>query len=346
MTIKADTFGYMKDGRRLDLISIKNNIGTEIKISNYGCIITSLLVKDKYDKLRDIVLGFDNPEGYLNAPPYLGAAIGRYANRIAGSEFLLNNKTYKLHANNGKNHLHGGRKGFDKVIWNYKIQENNLNLKYLSPDKEEGYPGNLQVDINYSLTDNNELIITFKAVSDKDTIINLTNHSYFNLNGEGSGNILDHQLKINADYYLPTDQKSIPTGELRMVRGTPFDFTQKTTVGRHIEDTDVQLQFAHGYDHNFIINSSNNELKYAATLESEESGIKMNVYTTEPGVQLYTGNFLDGTLKGKSGIYEKQSALCLETQHYPDSPHFPDFPTTILKRGETFRSKTVYKFYV
>ncbi len=251
-----------------------------------------------------------------------------------------------MFANNGKNHLHGGKKGFDKVIWDSKIIENTLELSYLSPDGEEGYPGNLNVRVNYSLTENDELKISYEAASDKDTILNLTNHTYFNLNGEGAGDILDHKLTLNADYFVPTDSESIPTGELQPVIGTPFNFTNSTAIGERIENTDEQLIFAGGYDHNFVINASENTLKLAGKVESDKSGIKMDVYTTEPGVQFYTGNYLDGSIKGKSGNYNKHAGFCLETQHYPDSPHFTKFPTTVLRKGNTYRSDTIYRFYL
>jgi len=324
---------------------MKNSHGTEIKATNYGCIITSIRVRDKNDSFRDIALGFDTLNDYVSEHPYFGAVIGRYANRIAWAEFELNGESYKLIANNGRNHLHGGKKGFDKVIWDYEISDNTLKLSYLSPDGEEGYPGNIKVKVNYSLTQDNELIISYEALTDEDTVINLTNHSYFNLNGEGSGSILDHKLTLNADYYIPTDSESIPTGELRSVIGTAFDFTQGTGIGERIEDPDEQLAFAGGYDHNFIVGTSDSDLKPAAKLKSAESGIKMEVYTTEPGIQLYSGNYLDGSLTGKSENYEHRTGLCLETQHYPDSPHFPDFPTTVLKKGDVFKSETIYRFY-
>ena len=345
MTIIKTDFGSI-DNKKVHLFTLKNSHGTEIKITNYGGIITSIKVKDKSDNFTDIALGFNTLDAYLNEHPYFGAIIGRYGNRIAGAEFELNGKTYNLFANNGKNHLHGGKKGVDKVIWEYETSDNTLKLSYSSPDGEEGYPGNLKISVIYTLTENNELKISYKAVSDADTVINLTNHSYFNLNGEGSGTILDHKLTLNADYFVPTDLESIPTGELSSVTGTPFDFTGSTGIGKRIEDKNEQLIFAGGYDHNFVINKSANSLKPAGKVESEKSGIKMDVHTTEPGVQFYTGNYLDGSLKGKSGIYTKRSGFCLETQHYPDSPHFPEFPTTVLKKGDVFRSETVYIFYM
>ena len=343
MTIAKSNFGSINN-KNVYLFTMKNNNGTKIQITNYGGIITSIKVKDKNGNFIDIALGFDTLDNYFNAL-YFGAVIGRYGNRIARAEFELNGKIYKLFANNGKNHLHGGKKGFDKVIWDYDTSDNTLKLSYLSPDGEEGYPGNLNVNVIYSLTENNELKINYEANTDKDTILNLTNHSYFNLNGEGSEDILNHKLTLNADYFIPTDSESIPTGELKSVTGTPFDFTGSTTIGERIEDKNEQLIFAGGYDQNFIINQSINDLKLAGKVESDKSGMKMDVYTTEPGVQFYTGNYLNGSLKGKSGNYERRSGFCLETQHYPDSPHFPGFPTTVLKKGDVFRSETVYRFY-
>jgi aldose 1-epimerase len=345
MTITKTDFGSI-DNKNVYLFTLKNSHGTEIKITNYGGIITSIKVKDKINTFRDITLGFESLNDYLNDHPYFGAAIGRYGNRIAGAKFELNGETYKLFANNGKNHLHGGKKGFDKVVWNYDTSDSTLKLNYLSQDGEEGYPGNLNIIIKYSLSENNELKIHYEAVTDQDTVLNLTNHSYFNLNGEGSGNILDHKLKLNADFFIPTDSESIPTGEPKLVTGTPFDFTGGTVIGKKIEDKEEQLLFAGGYDHNFVINKFDNELGFAGKVESEKSGIKMDVYTTEPGVQFYTGNYLDGSLKGKSGNYEQRSGFCLETQHFPDSPHFEKFPTTVLKKGDIFRSETIYRFYL
>lgn len=346
MTIKTNYYGNINSTKTADIISLVNKYGTEVKITNYGCIITSLCIKDKFNKYRDIVLGFDNLGDYINGNPYFGAVIGRYSNRIANSEFILNNIKYKLLSNNGKNHLHGGKLGFDKVLWDYYIENNNLVFTYISLDGEEGYPGNLQIKVTYTLTDDNELILEYKAETDKDTVINLTNHSYFNLNGEGSGTALGHMLILNAGYYLPTNSDNIPTGEYRSVINTPFDFKEKCKLSNKLLNKDLQLKYGNGYDHNFIIDPSGKEIKPAAILESEESGIKMIVSTTEPGIQLYTGNYLDDSLIGKSGAYTKHSGICLETQHFPDSPHFPDFPTTILKKESVFKSKTVFKFLI
>lgn len=344
MKITENIFGTYINGKQVFIYTLQNTSGTEIKITNFGGIITSIKVKDRNDQFRNIVLGFNTLESYLTDHPYFGAIIGRYANRIAGAEFQLNEKTYKLFMNDGNNHEHGGQTGFDKVIWDAEIIDDSLVLTYSSRDNEEGYPGNLKVKVNYLLTEKNELVIIYEAESDKDTIINLTNHSYFNLNGEGTGDILNHELQLNAEYFLPTDSESIPTGEFQNVKGTAFDFTTSTPVGTRIDTTEEQIQLAGGYDHNFIIDKSEVDLKKTGTIKSPESGIILELFTTEPGIQVYTGNYLDGTIKGKSGTYGYRSGICLETQHFPDSPHFPDFPSTVLRQGEIYKSKTMYKF--
>jgi aldose 1-epimerase len=295
------------------------------------------------------VLGFNDFEPYLTNPPYFGALIGRYGNRIAKGRFTLNGVEYKLAVNNGENHLHGGIKGFDKVIWTGSETKTKAGpavaLTYLSKDGEEGYPGNLQVRVVYTLTNNNELKIDYSATTDKDTVINLTHHSYFNLAGEGNADILNHLLTINANRFVPTDAGSIPTGELRKVAGTPFDFLKATAIGARINQDDEQLKFGNGYDHTFVINGQPGTLRLAATASEPTSGRVMLVWTTEPGVQFYTGNFLDGTLTGKSGkLYQRRFGFCLETQHFPDSPNHPSFPTTTLKKGATYKSTTIYKF--
>ena len=345
MNINESIFGSLKNNNDIFLYTLKNTSGTEIKITNFGGIITAIKVKDRNDKLRDIVLGFNTFEAYLREHPYFGALIGRYANRIAKAEFQLNGEIFRLFANDGMNHEHGGKKGFDKVIWNSKILSNTLELSYSSQDREEGYPGNLKVKVQYTLTEENELVIEYDAISDRDTFINLTSHSYFNLSGEGTKDILNHELQLNARYFLPIDSESIPTGELRHVKDTVFDFINSIPIGARIETPDEQLHLAGGYDHNFIINNSEQNLKKAGTLKSPDSGIGLAVFTTEPGIQVYTGNYLDGTLKGKSGVYAYRSGICLETQHYPDSPHFPEFPSTLLKQGKIFKSMTKYSFF-
>ena len=291
------------------------------------------------------MLGFDAPEGYLkNNTPYFGAVIGRYGNRIAKGRFSLNGREYRLALNNGENHLHGGIKGFDKVVWGAREVKRGpaLALNYVSKDGEEGYPGNLSVSVVYTLTDNNELKIEYSATADKTTILNLTNHTYFNLAGEGS--ILNHEVMINADRFTPVDQGLIPTGELRSVKGTPMDFTQPAAIGARIEQQDEQLLLGKGYDHNFVLNGGGAPA-LAARVYEPVSGRVLEVYTTEPGVQFYTGNFLDGSIKGKGGqVYQRRYGFCLETQHFPDSPNKPDFPSTVLKPGEKYATTTIFKF--
>ena len=347
--ISKESFGKTADGESVDLYTLTNRNGMQAKITNYGGIVTTLTAPDRNNKYVDVVLGFNDLDSYLKGHPYFGALIGRYGNRIAKGRFTLNGVEYKLAVNNGENHLHGGIKGFDKVVWTAKPMETktgaSLSLSYLSKDGEEGYPGNLRVNVVYTLTNNNELRIDYSANTDKDTVTNLTHHSYFNLAGEGSGDILSHILTLNANQFTPTDQGSIPTGELRAVQGTPFDFLKPTKIGERIDGTDQQLVFGGGYDHNWVLNGRAGVLRQAATVYEPTSGRVMQVWTTEPGIQFYTANFLDGTLTGKSGkIYQKRNALCLETQHYPDSPNKPKFPTTTLRKGATHKSTTIYRF--
>jgi len=316
---------------------------------NYGGIIVSIRVPDRKGQFADIVLGHETLEGYIPNPPYLGAIVGRYANRIANGKFALDGKTYTLPQNNGTNSLHGGLRGFDKVTWDGEPLKGKTGVAftYLSKDGEEGYPGNLKVKVTYTLTDSNELILDYEATTDKATTINISQHSYFNLAGEGNGDILNHEVMINADRFTPVDKNLIPTGELRAVKGTPLDFTTSTRVGARIDDSYDQLTLAGGYDHNWILNrkSSDKGLVLAARVYEPSSGRVLEVSTTQPAVQFYTGNFLDGSVTGKQGpVYKRRYGLCLETQHYPDSPNHPDFPSTILKPGETFRQKTVFKF--
>ena len=346
--ITKETFGKTADGQNVDLYTIRNARGFEAKITNYGGIVVSLRVPDRNGKFADVVLGFNDFDSYLKNDPYLGAIIGRYGNRIAKGRFTLNGAEYKLAVNNGENHLHGGIKGFDKVVWTGVARSTKggpeIVLTYLSKDGEEGYPGNLNVTVVYRLT-NNDLRIDYTATTDKDTVTNLTHHSYFNLAGEGNGDILNHLVTINANRFIPTDAGSIPTGELRSVAGTPFDFLKATAIGARINDDEEQLKLGRGYDHTFVINGNPGRLRLAATAYEQTSGRVMQVWTTEPGVQFYTGNFLDGTLTGKSGkIYPRRSGFCLETQHYPDSPNQPSFPTTTLKKGATYKSTTIYRF--
>jgi aldose 1-epimerase len=321
----------------------------EMKAMSFGGIIISLRVPDKSGKLDDVVLGFDNLAAYEENNPHFGALIGRYGNRIANGEFKLDGKTYHLPKNNGPNTLHGGVKGFDKVMWDIEPFENKdaagLVLSRTSPDGEEGFPGNLKVKVTYTLTNNNELSFEYEATTDKATPVNLTEHSYFNLSGEGNGNILGHVLKLNADHFTPVDKNLIPTGEIRSVKGTPLDFTTPTAIGARIDDKYDQLVIAGGYDHNFVVNGKSGVMRLAARAKDPKSGRVLEVYTVEPGVQFYSGNFLDGTLTGKNGHkYQKRDGFCLETQHYPDSPNHPKFPSTILKPGQTYHTKTLLKF--
>jgi aldose 1-epimerase len=347
--VKKEGFGKV-DEQEVFLYTLTNARGAEARITNYGGIVVSLKMPDRSGKYDDVVLGFDNLDGYLkNSGFYIGAVIGRYANRIAKGRFTLNGVEYKLATNNGENHLHGGIRGFDKVVWNAKplrIKSGAaLELNYLSRDGEEGYPGTLHVRVIYTLTDNNELKIDYSATTDKDTIVNLTSHSYFNLAGQGNGSILDHQLMINAARFTPIDATSIPTGELRSVKGTPFDFTLPAAIGAHINDADEQLKFGTGYDHNFVLNGRAGSLRLAARASEPTSGRVMEVWTTQPGVQFYTGNFLDSTITGKGGkVYNQRYGFCLETQHFPDSPNKPQFPSTVLKKGGHYHTITIYRF--
>ena len=347
-TVTKQTYGTTSAGENVDLYTLRNSKGVEAKITNYGGILVSLKVPDRNGKFDDVVLGFNDLDSYVaKNDPYMGALIGRYGNRIAKGRFTLNGVEYKLAVNNGENHLHGGIKGFDKVVWTGREMKTTAGpavlLTYLSKDGEEGYPGNLSVRVVYTLTNNNELKIDYSATSDKDTVTNLTHHSYFNLAGEGNGDILSHVVKINADRFVPTDAGSIPTGELKSVTGTPFDFLKPMTIGARINQDDEQLKFGNGYDHTWVINGRG--MRLAAEAYEATSGRVMQVWTTEPGVQFYTGNFLNGTLTGKSGkVYARRNGFCFETQHYPDSPNQPSFPTTTLKKGATYKSTTIYRF--
>jgi len=346
-----ESFGKTSDGQNVDIYTLTNSGGAEVKITNYGGIVTSLKVPDRNGKLDDIVLGFDNLDAYLKGHPYFGAIIGRYGNRIAKGRFTLHGLEYKLAVNNGENHLHGGIKGFDKVVWKAKPRTlangAALELTYLSKDGEEGYPGNLSVKVVYTLTNANALKIDYSATTDKDTVVNLTHHSYFNLAGQGNGDILNHRLFVNAARFTPTDAGSIPTGELRSVRGTPFDFTRAITIGARINQDYEQLKFGKGYDHNFVLNGKIGILRPVARVSESTSGRVMEVWTTEPGMQLYTGNFLDSALTGKDGkVYQQRYGFCLETQHYPDSPNKPKFPTTVLRKGGRYHTITIYEFSV
>lgn len=348
--MKKDLFGKTADGKTVEIYTLKNSRGAEAGIITYGGTVVSLKVPDKNGKLADVVLGCDSVADYEKNTFYIGALIGRYGNRIARGKFSLGGREYKLATDSGGNHLHGGVRGFDKVVWTAKGSAGKngakLELTYLSRDGEEGYPGNLLVKVIYSLTENNEFKIVYAAATDKETVVNLTNHSYFNLAGAGSGDILSHQLQINGDRFTPVgDSGLIPTGELKTVKATPFDFTRAVEIGARIEQSDEQLKFAGGYDHNFVLNKTGNSLTKAATVYEPTSGRVSEVYTTEPGLQFYSGNFLDGTIAGKEGkIYQKHFGFCLEAQHFPDSPNEPKFPSTGLKPRQRYSQTTIYKF--
>jgi aldose 1-epimerase len=340
-------FGKTPAGENVDIYTLKNAKGAEADIMTYGGVVVSLKMPDKSGNFADIVLGFDDFNGYLKPPPYFGAIIGRYGNRIGHAMFKLDGVVYKLAKNDGDNTLHGGNRGFDKVLWKATppTDASSLTLTYLSKDGEENFPGNLTATVVYTLTDNNELKIDYSATTDKDTVVNLTNHSYFNLAGEGSGDILGHVMTIDADRFTPVDKGLIPTGELKSVAGTPFDFRQPHAIGERIGDKDQQLTFAGGYDQNFVLNHGGDLSAVAAKVSDPKSGRVVEVLTTEPGLQFYTGNFLDGTIHGKSGhVYARRSAFCMETQHYPDSPNKPSFPSTELKPGDKYHTTTIYRF--
>jgi len=343
-------FGKTGDGRQVDLYVLTNKNGVEVDITNFGAAVVSLKVPDRHGKTDDVVLGYDDLDGYLHDKSYFGATVGRYANRIAHGKFTLNGTTYTLAKNDGENHLHGGVQGFNKVVWEAKdvstADAAALQLNYLSKDGEEGYPGNLSVQVTYTLTNNNELKIDYAATTDKDTVLNLTHHSYFNLAGQGKGDILQHQLLLHASRFTPVDATLIPTGEIRSVKGTPLDFASATAIGSRIGQDDDQLKLGHGYDHNFVLDGGTGGAPVlAAQVYEPSSGRVMEVWTTQPGIQLYSGNFLNDTIRGKSGsTYQRRAAFCLETQHFPDSPNKPNFPSTILKVGGQFKSSTTYKF--
>lgn len=343
-------FGKTPDGKTVEMYTLTNAHGVEMRVMTYGGIITSLKVPDRSGHFGDIVLGFDTLDGYLKDPPYLGAIVGRYGNRIAKGEFTLDGKTFKLATNNGPNHLHGGVKGFDKVVWNAVPGDTSngvsVTLSRTSPDGEEGYPGNLQATVRYTLTDKNELSIDYRATTDKPTPVNLTQHSYFNL-ADDTGDILAHELIIHAGRYTPVDDTLIPTGELASVEGTPFDFRKATAIGARIDTDNVQLKNGRGYDHNWVLDRRGSGLQPAARVVDPKSGRTLDVATTEPGLQFYSGNFLDGSITGKGGrVYRHRTGLCLETQHYPDTPNHSNFPSSILRPGQTYSSQTVFTFGV
>lgn len=342
----------VEDFSSIKLYKLRNSGGMEVHVTNYGAIITAILVPDRTGKLADVALGYHRLEDYLNAPdkPYFGAVVGRYGNRIAGGQFTIDGQTYGLAKNNGPNSLHGGNIGFDKVVWDATPrvdgEQSQLVLKYTSRDGEEGYPGNLQVQVTYTLNDANQIVVDYQATTDKATHVNLTQHTYFNLRGEGNGDILGHELMINAASFTPVDETLIPTGQLAPVAGTPFDFRTAKPIGRDIGQADEQLKIGGGYDHNFVLQpAAADQLNLAAEVYEPESGRVLTVHTSEPGVQFYCGNFLDGRLRGKAGqAYVHRGGFCLETQHYPDSPNQPTFPSTLLRPGQTYQTRTVFSF--
>lgn len=350
MGIKAELYGKMPDGRAVSLFTLTNKSGMKVCITNFGGIITSILAPDKHGKLADITLGYDSFEPYLQNPVFFGALVGRFANRIEKAEFELNGTVYKVLKNDGNNHLHGGAEGFHKKLWDARIVTDNgkekLELTCQSPDMEEGYPGTLDVKVMYSLDDEGKMAIEYFAKTDKDTIVNLTNHAYYNLAGHDSGTMLDHLLQVNADTFTVINDECIPTGEIRPVKGTPLDFTKPAIVGEGLkaENTDIQLKNGHGYDHNFVINRSGPGMVKAAEVYEPKSGRRMSVFTDKPGIQFYCGNFLGG-VKGKNGaVYEKRNGFCLETQHFPNSTKLKNFPSPILRAGEQYHFTTVYQF--
>lgn len=350
VTITKSIYGSTADGQKVEKYSLLNQGGMEVDIITYGGIITSLRVPDKEGRFQNVVLNFENLEQYLDKTPYFGALIGRYGNRIANGQFELDGKTYTLATNNPPNHLHGGVKGFDKVVWKAEVKEGkeeaSLMLSYLSKDLEEGYPGKLMAEVTYTLDNENNLSVAYAATTDKKTIVNMTQHAYFNLSGDFDRDILDHELLINADQYLPVDPTMIPTGEFASVEGTPFDFRKRKAIGDDIEANHPQIATGHGYDHCWILNDQGT-LRKIASVYHPTSGRRMEVSTTEPGVQLYTANFLGmGFPKPGGGTYERRTAFCLETQHYPDSPNREEFPSTVLEPGQRYESQTVFSFGV
>jgi aldose 1-epimerase len=353
--LRRAPFGSTADGQPVELFTLTNAHGIEVRLTNYGGIITSLKTPDRSGRFDDVVLGYDSLNGYLRNSPYFGAIVGRYGNRIAKGRFTLDGTTYRLAVNNGPNSLHGGIRGFDKVVWNAEPFRNDgaegVALEYTSADMEEGYPGTLRARVTYTLTDDNRLIVDYQATSDKPTPVNLTQHSYWNLAGDGSRDILAHVLTINADSMTPVDSTLIPTGEISPVAGTPFDFRTPMPIGARIDQRqNTQIRYGGGYDHNFVLNrggAAADSLLHAAHVAEPSTGRTLDIFTTEPGIQFYSGNFLDGTITGKAGhIYKHRYGLALETQHYPDSPNHPNFPSTILRPGQQYRSRTVFAFGV
>ena len=345
--IEKKLFGKLSDGREVYEFILSNSNGCKVSIINYGAIVTSIIVPDKNGKFENVNLGYDTLEDYIKDKTYLGAIVGRYGNRIAKGRFQLEGKTYQLATNNGENHLHGGNVGFNKVLWNAEIVDANepaVNLTYISNDGEEGYPGTVTLTVTYTLTNKNELRIDYNGTTDKTTILNPTQHSYFNLSGKLSQTILDHVLTIESDFYTPVDKTQIPTGRLADVTNTPFDFRSPHTIGERIDTQDEQLQIGGGYDHNFVLRNFNGKVRKAAEVHEPNSGRILTVYTDQPGLQFYSGNSLT-EIKGKGGvIYNRRTGFCLEAQHYPDSPNKPEFPPVILRPGETYKQTTIYQF--
>ncbi len=349
--MKPTTFGFLEDGREVLEYTLANSAGMTVKIINYGATITNLSVADRNGKMEDVVLGYDTLAGYVRGSGYFGAVVGRYGNRIAKGRFELDGQEYRLAVNNGENHLHGGNTGFNKVLWDAEIpddpERSAVRFRYVSPDGEEGYPGTVTLKVTYALTGNNELRIDYEGVTDKPTILNPTQHSYFNLSGDFTKSILDHRLTIEADSFTPVDAGLIPTGEFMPVEGTPLDFRQPHTIGERIDDSFEQMALGQGYDHNWILRNytKTGEIHKAAELYDPASGRRMTVLTDQPGIQFYSGNFLDGTATGKNGIaYGHRTGLCLETQVFPDAPNKPGFPSATLKPGEVYRQTTIYQF--
>jgi len=345
------SFGTMPDGTPVRLFTLTNATGMEVRAITYGIILVSIRVPDRHGKLADIVIGHDDLEGYLTKSRYFGAVVGRYGNRIAGGHVEIDGRTYRLTLNNGPNHLHGGVKGFDKTVWNAEIANDSRGpsvvFTHTSPDGHEGYPGTVAARVGYTVTDQNELIVEYSATTDKPTILNFTQHSYFNLAGVGSGDVMGHRLTLHADKYTPVDATQIPTGELAPVEGTPFDFRRETAIGERIDGDSPQLKLGAGYDHNFVLTRNGPGLAPAARVVDPDSGRSMEISTTEPGIQFYSGNKLDGSMSGKGGhVYGSRTGLCLETQHFPDSPNKPHFPSTVVRPGEHYKSTTTFKFGV
>lgn len=345
--IEKKLFGKLSDGREVYEFILSNSNGCKVSIINYGAIVTSIIVPDKNGKFENVNLGYDTLEDYIKDKTYLGAIVGRYGNRIAKGRFQLEGKTYQLATNNGENHLHGGNVGFNKVLWNAEIVDANepaVNLTYISNDGEEGYPGTVTLTVTYTLTNKNELRIDYNGTTDKTTILNPTQHSYFNLSGKLSQTILDHVLTIESDFYTPVDKTQIPTGRLADVTNTPFDFRSPHTIGERIDTQDEQLQIGGGYDHNFVLRNFNGKVRKVAEAYEPNSGRILTVYTDQPGLQFYSGNSIT-EIKGKDGvIYNRRTGFCLEAQHYPDSPNKPEFPSVILRPGETYKQTTIYQF--